>query len=213
MRSAVGARPRDPRQVSEAAALRQRKKPLISCRVRLNVHHATVKSIRRTVKSHRRRILRAQKLRRRLRSDTPANEHGLGFDLPCDAPSSEANQRQGRFRKLVSTDSDELEIDGCSEEDQEDQEAAAADDRLAGMEDEVRGCEVDSGCDEWDLSKDALEWATLIICSSFHKTKGLVRKIHHHYYHFFPSLQNGHGSTPGFLLFGMTSEREHDYAA
>lgn len=131
----------------------QRKKPL-----RLNVHHATVKSIRRTVKSHRKRILRAQKLRRRLQFDTPpANEHGLGFDLPCDAPASEANQRQGRFRKLVSTDSDELEVDGCSEEDQEEEERAAAEDRLAGMDDEVRGCEVDSGCDEWDLSKNALD--------------------------------------------------------
>lgn len=119
--------------------------------VRLNVHHATVKSIRKNVKSHRRRILKAQKLRRRL--DKIANDLSASSENECS--DGIRTQVTSVLKKMVSTDSDELEVDGgCSEEDQE--EALVK--RMAGHDveedQEERGFEVDSGCDEWDLSKD-----------------------------------------------------------
>lgn len=121
-----------------------RKRPVT--KVRLNVHHATVKSIRRTVKSHRKRILKAQKLRRR-RYSHEAPE----FD--CDLPAVAAAAAVV-LRKAVSTDSDELEVDVGSEEDQDEETKRMRGALDVDEDDEERGFEVDSGCDEWDLSKD-----------------------------------------------------------
>lgn len=53
----------------------------------------------------------------------------------------------GLLKKSLSTDSDELEVDVSSEEDQEEAKA------LMFTQQVERGFEVDSGCDEWDLSK------------------------------------------------------------
>lgn len=124
--------------------------------VRLNVHHATVKSIKRSVKSHRKRILKAQKLRRRLSKNSRRTDEQHDYDLSGadDEGGWMPSAAAVLLKKMVSTDSDELEVDGgCSEEDQE--EAAAAAKRMAEAHDEgeERGFEVDSGCDEWDLSK------------------------------------------------------------
>lgn len=166
MKAAIRSRPRD-QPVTESSS-HGRKKTLVRGSVRLKVQLATVKTIRRTVKSHRKRILKAQKLRRRFQLDAMSSTHnnGLGCDLPCDADSYRENViGRGdalRLKKLASTDSDELDVDVCSEEDHEDN-GSCGENRFAALEDKERGCEVDSGCDEWDLSKDTLEWTTMTL--------------------------------------------------
>lgn len=102
--------------------------------VRLNVHSATVQSMRRCVKGHRRRLLRAQRLgRRRGRNSDGAP---AVFDLEPPGRGVKPN-----MRNTLSVD--ELDVGGSSEEDQDYSRASPVE----------RGSEVDSGCDEWDLSK------------------------------------------------------------
>lgn len=156
--SASASGSRDHKVLAEEPSVRSRR----SGRVRLHVHHANVKSIKRSVKCHRKRILRAQKMKRRRRTSASEMDFDL-LDSGVMRRSPDAAPAAAVLRKTVSTDSDELEVDGCSEEDQE--EAARAR-RVDNEEEEEHGFEVDSGCDEWDLSKDiniVLEWATLML--------------------------------------------------
>lgn len=133
----------------------KRKLTLSGGRVRLKVQKATIKSIKSTLKTHRKRILKAQKLRRRKTNQTNIDDEEDPEDellLPSEyvdleqMTTRDSKPRSAALRlKCMSTDSDELEVDDqCSEEDQEE----------AVLLEECGGCEVDSGCDEWDLSKD-----------------------------------------------------------
>lgn len=109
---------------------------------RLNVRSTcSPKSIKRNVMMHRKRILKAKKLKRRQLAEAAIKGQSLHqlYDL-----SECADAGVQPFKKLLSTDSDELEVYGSSEEDPEDS--------IKQM-----GAEEDSGCDDWDLSKRALK--------------------------------------------------------
>lgn len=119
---------------------------------RLNVHRATLKSIKRCVQGQRRRILKAQRLFERMTSKNLS----VNFDLATkkavvkDAVENEHNVRNTSadavlLKKSLSMDSDELDV--SSEEDQEEAKPLNFNQQVE------RGFEVDSGCDEWDLSK------------------------------------------------------------
>lgn len=99
---------------------------------RLNVHRATVKSMRRSVRSNRRRILQ---LRRQWRSD-----QRTAVDLSNSASPALL------LKKMMSTDSGQVDVDGsdCSEDEHEDSRLAIP---------REHGLDADSGCDEWDLCK------------------------------------------------------------
>lgn len=124
---------------------------------RLNVHRATLKSIKRCVRSQRRRIMKAQRLNRRLVQRMTSKNMSVNFDLAANNAGvtvedtfehvRNISDEAGLLKKSLSTDSDELEVDVSSEEDQEEAKA------LMFTQQVERGFEVDSGCDEWDLSK------------------------------------------------------------
>lgn len=138
--------------------------------VRLKVHRATIKSIKLNVKSHRRRILSA----RRLSKQTGENHKkkgevddrpwtlndGLGGNVLYGAgrdafppEDEETVPSTGLLAKTMSTDSDELEVDGSSEEDQD--ESKRITEELVN--------DVDSGCDEWDLCKNFIALLGMIL--------------------------------------------------
>lgn len=108
---------------------------------RLNVRStSTTKSIKQNVMMHRKRILKAKKLKRKqvaaIKDQSSLHQQQQLYDLSGNV--------QKPLKKLLSTDSDELEVYGSSEEDQEDS--------IKQM-----GAEEDSGCDDWDLSKRQLK--------------------------------------------------------